>query len=344
MSLRDETTLAGYARAAVDLKAHMSAYCSSTAGREFAAAFAQTRWEHVSPGSGPSPDLIDAIDRLTSAPWRVGEPFVLAPAMTAIVAAAADALDLTGEVLPADAAPTDFGALFLPEPIYCRHPTGGVSGVAALTWARMSTGARTAWAIAGWAERDNPHDPVAARVRGHTATDPTLRRRLGPYVLTDFEHTPLDAPVEPVPRSEEGIEQRDRDWEPALDGRYVIDAAACRTAVCTAIAYAFWRISAQPIATVARPPLGSPARRRAARACVAHDARVVMLRRVTPVNERPDGEARWHYRVRFVVRGHWRRLVDKRTGQPYRIWIHAFIKGPDGAPLLAGEKVAVLAR
>ncbi|MFY1674021.1 hypothetical protein ACN27G_29390 [Plantactinospora sp. WMMB334] len=27
-----------------------------------------------------------------------------------------------------------------------------------------------------------------------------------------------------------------------------------------------------------------------------------------------------------------------------RIWIHAHIKGPDDAPLLHGEKVAVLAR
>ena len=44
-----------------------------------------------------------------------------------------------------------------------------------------------------------------------------------------------------------------------------------------------------------------------------------------------------------MVRGHWRRLTDKH-GNPYRIWIHAHIKGPDGAPLRHGEKVAILAR
>jgi len=33
-----------------------------------------------------------------------------------------------------------------------------------------------------------------------------------------------------------------------------------------------------------------------------------------------------------------------RDGNSYRIWIHAYIKGPDDAPLLHGEKVAVLAR
>ena len=47
--------------------------------------------------------------------------------------------------------------------------------------------------------------------------------------------------------------------------------------------------------------------------------------------------------VRFVVRGHWRRLHD-RDGDPYRIWIHAHLKGSDDAPLLGGEKVAILAR
>ena len=68
-----------------------------------------------------------------------------------------------------------------------------------------------------------------------------------------------------------------------------------------------------------------------------------MLRRTSPVAEPTDGEPKWHYRVRFIVRGHWRRLTD-RDGNPYRIWIHAHIKGPDGAPLLHGEKISVLAR
>ncbi|MFI7523787.1 hypothetical protein [Micromonospora globbae] len=31
-------------------------------------------------------------------------------------------------------------------------------------------------------------------------------------------------------------------------------------------------------------------------------------------------------------------------GQPYRIWIHSYIKGPDAAPLLLGDTVSVLAR
>ncbi|MFF4940755.1 hypothetical protein [Micromonospora sp. NPDC000729] len=70
---------------------------------------------------------------------------------------------------------------------------------------------------------------------------------------------------------------------------------------------------------------------------------MVMLRRTSPLTEPPDSEPKWHYRVRFVVRGHWRRLID-RDGNPYRTWINAHIKGPVGVPLLHGGKVAVLAR
>jgi hypothetical protein len=76
-----------------------------------------------------------------------------------------------------------------------------------------------------------------------------------------------------------------------------------------------------------------------------HGTRIVMLRRLntTDLDAGTSGDARWHYTVRFVVRGHWRQLRD-RDGNPYRIWVHAHIKGPDGAPLLGGEKVAILAR
>ncbi|MFI7075071.1 hypothetical protein [Micromonospora sediminicola] len=74
-----------------------------------------------------------------------------------------------------------------------------------------------------------------------------------------------------------------------------------------------------------------------------HDIRVVMLRRTSALTEPANGPAKWHYRVWSVVRGHWRRLIDKH-GQAQRIWVRVHLKGPDDAPLLHGEKVAVLAR
>jgi hypothetical protein len=68
-----------------------------------------------------------------------------------------------------------------------------------------------------------------------------------------------------------------------------------------------------------------------------------MLRRTHPVGESGGGEPRWRYQVRFFVRSHSRHYVSK-DGRAYKVWIHTYIKGPDGAPLIHGEKVNILAR
>lgn len=346
MSFQHETTLAGYARAAVHLKTRMAEYSRTKVAADYLRAAAEA---YIPPTVTEPKEraaavdrIVDALARASSAAWSQGETFVLAPAMTAIVAAAAEALDLTGDLLTADAAPCDGGVLFLPEPIYHRRPTGTVAGVGAITWTPMSAGGSRFWLICGWSGRDDPDDPNAAQVRRDLATNPTLRAQLGPYLLVDVNYLPIAQPVQ-APPTGDPIDDADTDWQTAPDGRYVIAATTTRTQVITAIAYAFWRIQAQPIAVAAPAPLDRAARRRAARAAIVHNTRVVMLRRTSPVADRGDGEAKWHYRVRFVVRGHWRRLHDKH-GNPYRIWIHAHIKGPDGAPLLHGEKVAILAR
>lgn len=338
MSFRHESTLAGYARAAVDLKTRMHEVGQSRLGQQYLSEFVQLR---LSTDGTVSDSVVDAVGAMTSAAWSVGEPYVLAPTMSAIIAAAAEALDLTGEVLPADLAPSDYGVLFLPEPLYRRRPDGQVTSVGAITWSRFTAGDRAAWAVCGWADRDDPLDPNAARLRAHTAQTPEILAGLGPYVLSDFDHVPIGEPLQE--HDVAVVDDADRDWEPAPDGRYVLDDTYARTSVVTPIAYAFWRIQAQPLATVVPAPLDRAARRRAVRASIVHNTRVVMLRRVSPLTERPDGEAKWHYRVRFLVRGHWRHLTGK-DGHRYRIWIHAHIKGPDGAPMLTGEKVAILAR
>ncbi|MBF9134726.1 hypothetical protein I0C86_38220 [Plantactinospora sp. S1510] len=346
MTLRTETTLAGYARAAVEMKTRMHEYCTSTASGEYTRAFLESlrtglpETDHAD-DAHVDQELVDVINRASSAVWAQGEAYVLAPAMTAIVAAAAEALDLTGDLLTADAAPTDGGVLFLPEPIYHRNLGGQVSGIAAITWATISSPSGRSWLICGWADRNDPEDPHAARIQGYAQQDRTLLSRLGPYMMTKLDMLPIAAPVPALEPADS--DDPDRDWETAPDGRYILADTTARTHVCAAIAYAFWCIQAQPLAVAAPAPLDRPARRRAVRASIVHDTRVVMLRRTSTLTEPGDGHARWHYRVRFVVRGHWRRLIDKH-GQAYRIWIHASIKGPDGAPLLHGEKVAVLAR
>lgn len=340
MSFRKQTTLAGYARAAVDLKTRMDAYCRSTGGTQYLEAFTQSRFPASDTDTDVQHKVVDFVKRMATTVWRFGEPYVLAPAMTAVVAAAANALDLTGEMLTDEVAPTDCGVLFLPEPIYHRDGRGRLNPISAITWGRFTSGVHAAWFVGGWSDPDDPASAESARIKANARLDPNYRRFLGPYLLGDFDHVPIARPMSAyqLPTGQE----RDAEWEPAPDGRFIIDATERRTSVCTAILYAFWAIQAQPIATVAATPIDGPAARRAARAAIAHETRIVMLRRVTPIGDR-DTDAKWHYRVRFVVRGHWRRLTD-RDGVPYRIWIHAHVKGPEGAPLLHGEKVAVLAR
>ncbi|MEU7171493.1 MULTISPECIES: hypothetical protein [Micromonospora] len=341
MSFRSESTLAGYARAAVDLRARMTDYTRSRFAQQYLKAFLEPAVDPARSGPDTGGRATEAFSRAAHQPWQDGEPYVLAPAMTAIIAAAAQALDLTGDIIGNDVAPSDAGVLFLPEPIYERGVHGQVTSIGAIAWAKFhnTSNGRTGWWITGWADRDDPLDPAAARRRRQLTEAPELAAQFGPYVLHSFAEIPIGVPITAAGKAAEAV---DRDWETAPDGRFCIDETSLRMRAVAAVLYAFWRIQEQPLATVARPPLDRPARRRALRAHLRHDTRVVMLRRTTPATE-PTGEAKWHYRVRFVVRGHWRRLTNT-DGQPYRIWIHAHIKGPDGAPLLLGETVSVLAR
>ncbi|MET8147856.1 hypothetical protein ACIBSW_24880 [Actinoplanes sp. NPDC049668] len=348
MNFLPNATLAEYARAAVDLRLRMGEYHASRLSHHWLAAFLEHRTRDYQPGQAADPQapdrVFDAARQMTSLPWQVGEPYVLAPAMTAIVAAAADALDLTDEVLPEDIAPDNGGVLFLPEPIYQRGANGAVTSLGAITWAHTVntvTGGRS-WFIAGWADHHDPLDPAATRRRQSLKERPDVARQMPPYVLVTLAELPIGRPIEPYPRLLV-MDDEEHDWEPAPDGRYCLSDTGKTIGACAAVAYAFWRIQAQPLASVAAAPIDRPARRRAMRAGIKHDTRVVMLRRSSPLTEPGDGNPKWHYRVRFMVKGHWRRLIDP-NGRPYRIWIHAHIKGPDGAPLLHGEKVAVLAR
>lgn len=342
MTFYQETTLAGYARAAVHLKSRMVDYSRTRFAQQYLKAYLDAAFEETVATTPPK--VLAAIDKLAHQPWQLGDSYVLAPEMTAIVAAAAEALDLTGDLIPDDIAPSDSGVLFLPEPIYYRGIHGQVTSIGAVTWAKMhniGTGS-TDWWITGWADRNDPLDPSAARLRAQYDQDAQLAADFGPYVLALPARIAVGKPVEA--RSDLApFDDDDIEWEPAPDGRFCIDESTVRVNAVAAVAYAFWVIQAQPLATVSAPPLDRAARRRAQRDKVGHLTRVVMLRRRKPVTDRNTGEAKWHYRVRFFVRGHWRHLFDA-DGRRYRIWVHKHIKGPDGAPLLLGDAVSILTR
>lgn len=194
MTFHLENTLIGYARAAVHLKTRMADASTTTATQNYLRELI---------GAGSDLDAVDVdvtrvaevVGRATSASWSLGEAFVLAPAMTAIIAAAASALDLTGDLLTADAAPCDAGVLFLPEPIHHRWRDGTLSAVGAITWIPITSSTSRSWVIRAWAPLDDPDDPRAVAMLEQLRAAPRLRNALGPYVLSDYGMLPIAEPV-----------------------------------------------------------------------------------------------------------------------------------------------------
>jgi hypothetical protein len=74
---------------------------------------------------------------------------------------------------------------------------------------------------------------------------------------------------------------------------------------------------------------------------------VVDLRRQVPPPAVRDADTQpaWRASHRWVVRGHWRQQAcGPGRSQRRPVWIEPHVKGPDGAPLLAAEKVMVWRR
>lgn len=196
MNFDPDGSIAGYARTSVTLRQRMVAYHRTQAARNYLKVFLEPR---TVPGGTATPQTLNTLHGLSSSPWQHGDPYVIAPAMTAIVAAATEALDLTGEVLPADIAPDGgaAGLVFLPEPIYYRTMNGAVTSIGAVTWARYQGhgSAFNGWGICGWADRYDPHDPSAAHTRALLAKRPDLAKKLGPYLLADLAIIPIGHPL-----------------------------------------------------------------------------------------------------------------------------------------------------
>lgn len=65
--------------------------------------------------------------------------------------------------------------------------------------------------------------------------------------------------------------------------------------------------------------------------------RVISIRGVGNGGAAGDGQREWKHR--WMVRGHWRRQWYRSIQAHRPVWINPFVKGPDDAPLLGGEKV-----
>lgn len=99
-----------------------------------------------------------------------------------------------------------------------------------------------------------------------------------------------------------------------------------------------WLLMQQRVATVTEERPDRASLRRLTRAGQPVDpVRVISLRRASSSNPNHDSTREFHHR--WVVRGHWRKQWYATQERHVPIWIAPFIKGPDDAPLLGGEKV-----
>jgi hypothetical protein len=105
---------------------------------------------------------------------------------------------------------------------------------------------------------------------------------------------------------------------------------------------AFWRLCEQRIAVTSPAETGHSARVLAERAGVSPDVRIIRLRRAESAGDHDGGGREWHHR--WVVRMHKVRQWYPSLQQHKIIYRGPYIKGPEGKPLLSGEKVQGLVR
>ncbi|MFJ9799881.1 hypothetical protein [Streptomyces sp. NPDC101145] len=136
----------------------------------------------------------------------------------------------------------------------------------------------------------------------------------------------------------------------SLDALPAHEGLAPPRAIIAALA-ASWRLMQQPQLVERTSCEPSRSEARALRRADMPDGGVTLVnlrRQYTPQDRDPDagGDGR-RYRYRWVVSGHWRRYRDERYSEDVRAepqWIPAHSKGPEGAPLLATERVNVWRR
>lgn len=109
------------------------------------------------------------------------------------------------------------------------------------------------------------------------------------------------------------------------------------------ILLAVWLLMRQPLARTTDIEPDRATRKRLRRAGQeSKPVRVIELRRAPSSSSQGDGESNYHHQ--WIVKGHWRQHWYPKREVHRPVWIAPHIKGPEGAPLIGGEKVYALKR
>jgi hypothetical protein len=297
-----------------------------------------------------------------------GELFVVSPSMQRVTVAAAQtltALDVA-TLRAEDDMPAPAGVLVLSEPLVVRGRDGGLSDLRGFAWkpSRTFLGAPAEWAP-GVRITDflDAHGPVqaeafqsvlfASRARGRPLpllvpdqrfglrTDGFAKGADDEWRATELQiHRDRSARLAEI--AKEGIAAHHHDdatVSASYEGGVIQDDDRDFT---PRFLFAFWRLCQQRIPAIAR--FGDEPGTAGVSAPMA-DTRIVQLRGWDATRSDPKRQARGRqYTHRWVVRMHKVRQWYPSEGVHKIIWRGPYIKGPDGALLLDGDKVHALVR
>lgn len=255
---------------------------------------------------------------------RNAELFHVSPEMTQLAMAAAPGLpefQIQHEDLPTQAGliafaepivTVDFGAPSFPSPVYAaawrEFPVNG----APCLWLKFFSD-REAWLpgtakAEGWSKR---------QLAFSRATVPRLSPMLGSDCIGPIGAGP-DV-EDPVNATAEGF------WTAAK----IIRAA--------------WLLMRQPLTLeTSASPTRAACKRLTRAGHQVPSVRVIELRRPKTTSGTGDSDREYHHQ--WIVRGHWRQQWHPKRQVHRPVWIAPHIKGPEGAPLIGGEKVYALKR
>lgn len=103
---------------------------------------------------------------------------------------------------------------------------------------------------------------------------------------------------------------------------------------------AVWLLIQQPLAEETEVVPDRATRKRLNR--MGHDPKTIRVINLRRPKGSSAGDGTSNYQHQWIVRGHWRQQWHPRRQVHRPVWIAPHIKGPEGAPLIGGEKVHAL--
>jgi hypothetical protein len=283
-----------------------------------------------------------------------GYCYYIAPHMDALVTAASESMPPESPTTPQDP-PTAAGFMWIPGGLTCIDIRGRLLKYNAALWNTYGG------AIHVWWLTDKSDDQDTTNIELRREADPIKWRQFpqltpnGEAILPFNEPIPMSIGMGDVlppelrkslhydGKSGNLVFSSEKGYSPEelqemLKPEFRQDAAA-------AWLVAAWRLMQQSLTTVEQEDVPRSARKMARRVNMLDEhVTVVDLRHKPTRREGEAGSTEWTHR--WLVRGHWRNQPYKEDGvwTTRPIYIHPFVKGPEGAPLVIRDHVYNLKR